>query len=294
MRRLHEVWNDVFFKPAFPIDLTAVRVLLVVQAFWILLSRPDLPELTAWPAEFWMGVSGFTRLRFGLTGSLFLERALFGLLHVALLAAGLGLRSRLSCLVSAILLYHFAPVEEIIVGMPHTFFGGLTVPVLGLFVLSFAEIPVRGHAASAEYRWPVALVQLLFAFTYFVAGIAKLYHGRLGWFTAETIRGFALAHWSMTEPPWALWVADHPAVCWTIVVATALIEFLFPLAVVSPRAAAVLVPAALLFHVGIVNTMRIFSPGLPLVLLFVPWARLVGRARGVDTSEAPRYGRPQC
>jgi hypothetical protein len=279
--RLVELWDRTWFRPASPLGLIATRTLVTAHALWIVLSRPDLPDLVAWPREFWLLVPPLTRIRFGILGSPpGSEQALWVLLHVALGATLLGVRPRVSCLLSAVLLYHFAPFEEIIVGMPHTFFGGLTLAVLALFVLAFAEVPHRGQAASPEFRWPVALIQLLFCLNYFVAALAKLYNARgLGWFTGDTIRDFALGHWAMTAPPWALWVAERPLVCWGMALGTALLELLFPLAVVSPRAAAVLVPCAVVFHFAIVKTLRIFFPSWPLLLLFVDWDRLARWSR---------------
>ena len=274
------LWDRVWFSPGSSFTLAVTRALVAAQALWIVLSRPDLPNLAAWPREFWLPVHALTRIRFGLTASLPIEQGLFALLHVSLVAAGLGVRPRLSCFVSATLLYHFAPLEEIIVGMPHTFFGGLTLPVLALFILSFAAVPRSGQAVSPEYRWPVALIQLLFSLNYFLAALAKLHYARgPGWFTGPTIQAYLLGHWSMTAPPWALWAAERPLVCWGIALGTMLLELLFPLAVVSPRAAMLLVPGALLFHIGILMTMRIFFPSLLLLLLFVDWDRLAQWSR---------------
>jgi hypothetical protein len=275
------LWERVWFRPAHPLCLTATRVILCLQALWILLSRPDLPELARWPAEFRvLAGRGFTA-RFGIVGlPLAAEQGLFVAMHVALLLALAGLRPRLTCLLSGLLLYHFAPFEEVIAGMPHTAFGGLTVPTLGLLVLAFAEQPSRAAAPSAEYRWPFALVQLLFAFGYLFPTLAKLRYSGLGWFTAENIRYYALGNLSITGAPLAAWVAERPLVCGAIAFGTLLIEGLAPLVVVSPAAAMAFIPAALVFHIGIVLVIGYFFPSLPLLLLLLDWDR-IGRRRGV-------------
>ena len=46
---------------------------------------------------------------------------------------------------------------------------------------------------------------------------------------------------------------------------------LSPLVAVSQRFAVAFVPAALLFHLGIVLTIGYFFPSLPLLLLLLPW-----------------------
>jgi hypothetical protein len=266
------LWDRVWFRPAHPLCLTATRAIVSLQALWILLSRPDLPDLARWPSEFWVLVGPALPARFFILGlPAGVEYALFLVLHASLVAAAIGLRPRLSCLLSGLLLYHFAPFEEAIAGLPHTAFGGLTVPVLVLLVLSFAEPPPRSGAPSPEYRWPFALAQLLFALGYFLPTLAKLRFSGPGWFTAENIRYYALGNLAVTGAPLAAWVAERPLVCGAIALGTLVLEGLSPLVVVSPAAAMAFVPAALVFHVGIVLVIGYFFPSLPLLLLLVDW-----------------------
>jgi hypothetical protein len=273
------LWDRVWFRPAHPLSLVATRAIVSLQALWILLSRPDLPDLARWPSEFWVLSGPWLPARFGIVGlPLGVEYGLFVILHGLLLAALLGLRPRVSCFLSGLLLYHFAPFEEAIAGLPHTAFGGLTVPVLVLLVLSFAESPPRSGEPSPEYRWPFALAQLLFACSYFFPTLAKLRFSGAGWFTAENIRYYALGNLAVTGAPLAAWVAERPAVCGAIALGTLLLEGLSPLVVLSPAAAMAFIPAALVFHVGIVLVIGYFFPSLPLLLLLLDWDA-VGRRR---------------
>lgn len=268
LRRLSE---RVFFAPAHPLCLSACRVVLCAQALWILLSRPDLPDLLRWPREFWVLVDPWLPLRFGLGLPPAAEWALFVLLHAALLAALAGLRPALTCFLSAVLLYHFAPFEEIVAGMPHTAFGGLTVPTVGLLVLSFARLGSWRGQPSWETRWPFALVQLVFAFSYLFPTLAKLRFSGPGWYTAENIHFYALGNSMVTGAPLALALAGRPMLCGAVALGTLLLEGLAPLVVVSSRFALAFVPAALVFHVGILLTIGYFFPSLPLLLLLLPW-----------------------
>ena len=273
------LWERVWFRPAHPLCLTATRVIVSLQALWILLSRPDLPDLARWPAEFWVLAGRALPARFGIVGlPVAFEQGLFLVLHAALLAALVGLRPRASCFVSGILLYHFAPFEEVIAGLPHTAFGGLTVPVLALLILSFSGSPRWRGAPSADYRWPFALVQLLFAFSYFFPALAKLRFSGIGWFTAENIRYYALGNVAVTGAPLASWVAERPLVCGAIALGTLALEALSPLVVLSPAAAMAFIPAALAFHIGIVLVIGYFFPSLPLLLLLLDWDA-IGRRR---------------
>jgi hypothetical protein len=247
-------------------------VVLAAHALWIVASRPDLPDLVGWPRVFWQPADPAQLARFGIGFlPLALERALFGVLMAALLLALAGAWTRCSCSLAAALLYHFAPMEEALVGMPHTSFGGLTTPVVGLFVLAFAELPRAASPPSWEFRWPVALTRLFFSFGYLFPLLAKLRFAGPAWFTADNIRSWMTINGAITEAPWAATVAASDGLCWTVALTTLALELLFPLAVFSRRAALALVPLAALFHVGTVLALGYFFPSVPLLLLFVEW-----------------------
>jgi hypothetical protein len=268
---LARLWERTWFAPAHPLCVSATRVVLCAQALWILLSRPDLPDLVRWPRELWVLADPRLPLRFGLGLPAGAEWALFWVLHGALLLALLGIRPAPSCFVSALLLYHFAPFEEILAGLPHTAFGGLTVPTLGLFVLSFARPGSWRGAPSWECRWPFALVQLLFALSYFFPLLAKLRFSGPGWFTAENIHFYAMGNYTVTGAPLAMALSTRPWLCGAVAAGTLLLEGLSPLVAVSSRFALAFIPAALVFHLGIVLTIGYFFPSLPLLLLLLPW-----------------------
>jgi hypothetical protein len=272
---LQRLWSHVFFRPAHPLGLLAVRSVACVQGLWILLSRPDLPELASWPADFFAFGDRFLGLRFGFVGlPLALERGLFLLLHALLAATLLGRWPRASGFAAGLLLYHFAPFEELIAGIPHAAFGGLTVPVLALLLLSFAEAPSWRAPARSEYRWPLALVQLLFAFSYLFPTLAKLRFSGPDWFSADNIHHYALGNATITGAPFALWVAARPLVCAAIALGTFLLEASAPLVVVFPGFARGFIPAALAFHLGILLAIGYFFPSLPLLLLLLDWDAL--------------------
>jgi hypothetical protein len=292
MTRLKNLWDALWFDESSATMLRATRAILCLQALWLLLSRPDLPDLVSWPHAFFAGRPAAELARFAI--GVFppdVEWSLYRLLHAALLLALSGFMPRLSTAISGLLLYHFAPFEEIIVGMPHTFFGGLTVPTLGLLILSFARQPGEAGVRSPEYRWPVTAVQLLFTFNYFFAGIAKLRFGHLQWFTGGNIRNWAIENWAVTTPPWSLLVADSMVLCWMIAISTFVIELFFPLVLVSRNARRLFVPMAFVGHVGIVKTLGIMFPSAPLLLLFVNWdfvtERLERLKRRADADESP-------
>jgi len=265
-------WNHFWFRPASPLGPIAVRILLSVQALWIVLSRPELPNLVAWPDAFWTDIPTALRFRFFVFArSSTLEWILWATLIILLLLL-IVRGGRLAAFVAGILLYHFAPMENILSGAALLGFRGLTQPVQGLLILSFARQPHLHDQPSPEYRWPVAAIQLLFSLTYFFAGLSKLFDAGWSWVSADNMQATAMVFttWPVSSP-WAAWLIAHRGACWVIGVGTLALELLFPLVLFSPLAAKILVPIAFIGHIGIAYTLGIYFLSSPLLLLFLNW-----------------------
>lgn len=285
-----EQWDRFWHRPEAAENLAAARVLLAATALWVVLSRFDLPSIVGLPPELLSRVTPERRLRFFMVFDLGLERALYGALHLSLLGALLGIAPRLSCLLSGILLYHFAPFETI-VRTANPYLRGLTIPTLGLLVLSFAPrggagslfARARSRPSSAVPRWPLALVQVLFVQIYFFAGYSKLFTSGLDWATAANVRAHLLVinQILLADPTGspAYWVARSPLACSAIAILGLAFELLFPVVLFSRRARRILLPLAFLFHVANSVLFRIFFQNVGLLLLFVDWSRLRPRAR---------------
>ncbi len=214
-------------------------------------------------------------MRFGIfrfQDSPVVEQTAWILLHVALVAALFGIAPRLSCLLSALLLYHFAPFEGLLPGFVDLAgLTGLTLPMLGLLILAFAEIPHRSAPWSPEYRWPLVLLQLILAFHYVNAGLGKMHWAGFAWYTSENVRILAGVFWGFNKPSLALMVLDRPWIAGAIGVCTFLLEFLFPLAIISRRARWVILPAAAVAVVLRIHVFGFFTLSFPLLLLFLNW-----------------------
>lgn len=289
------LWDGFWHRPESPRNLAVARMLLAATALWIVLSRYDLPSVVTYPPEMWTALTPERRLRFFMLFGLGTERVLYATLHAALLAALLGVVPRLACFVAGLLLYHFAALETVF-STPNPYLRGLTIPTLGLLVLSFSRCgealtlwprPRAGatSAASGQYRWPLALVQVLFVEIYLFAGYAKLVTSGPGWVSADTVRGYLLALNQATgntgPASWGYAVAGLPAACWALAWGGLAFELAFPLVLVSTTARWVLLPLAVVFHVANAALFRILFHDLGLLLLFVDWdALLGGRGRG--------------
>src|SRR5687768_1017080 len=106
--------------------MKATRMIVAAHAVWIVMSRPYLPRLFEWPDEFWAGSLANAPIRYVWLFTPGIERILYGLLFVTLLLALAGVGTRWSCLVSAVLLYHFAPLENAFIAAPGPYDRGLT------------------------------------------------------------------------------------------------------------------------------------------------------------------------
>src|SRR5713101_4120598 len=107
-RRLEDFW---FAREAAP-NLVMARIVLAATALWVVVSRFDLPSVLGFPSEMWAYVPLAQRIRFGYLLPLGAERVLYGLLHLMLLGALLGVAHRFTCIVSGLLMIHFAPLES--------------------------------------------------------------------------------------------------------------------------------------------------------------------------------------
>ena len=303
-------WERFWFGEESPLNLAAARILISAHALWILLSR-DPAGIAALPHDFWTAVRPDARWRFLVfEGQAPLERVLQMVALAALVAALLGLVTRVSCLLAGLLLYHLAPYETLVF-TPSPWVKGYTITTLALIVLSFAPCAdawslrpragaPRSHRDRAKggtpeftsgvpeapgpgYNWPLKLVQLFLCQVYLFAGYAKLFRTGLGWISAESVRGYVMLY-NQSEQNVVFntigpWLAAHPRLCLLAAVMAMLINFSFWIVLFSRRARRVLVPLALAWHLGIMLAMNIAFLEAPLLLLFVDWAALRERLR---------------
>lgn len=286
--RLRAAWDRHWFAPEPALNLAVARVLAAGVALWVLLSR-DRAGVSGLPEVFWSGVSAATRWRFLLfPGHWALEQALTMLAVVVLLGALLGIRPRTSAFLSALLLYHLAPLESIIwTASPHG--RGLTLATLTLLLCGIApsgDALARGArpaAPSWQYGWPLRLIQLWLVSVYFLSGVGKVRESGLAWLHADT-----LVHWlrlatqnDLVAVHRALggWIADRPVVAGAVGVGTLLFEFGSVAALLSRRSRPWFAGVAIGFHAAIYFTMNITLNSWPLLLVFVDWDGLRHRVQ---------------
>jgi hypothetical protein len=293
VQRGQQLWNRIFFAPEPALNLAAARVLFSVHALWVLLSR-DLPATSSLPAEFWTNVSQAELWRYLIfPGHPQLEYNLQLIAMLTLIGAAVGVMPRLCCFLSALLLYHLAPLETIFwTASPYQ--RGFTISVLALFTLSLSPCgdalrigKTSPKEPSSIYCWPLRLVQLYLVHTYVFSGYSKLYRVGVTWLDPENLRSWFLV-FAQQDQVMRLgplfntlgpWIADHWLFCLIAGAYGVLVNLCFISTLFSRRARWFLVPDAVFFHILVFLTLNIFWLNMPQLLVFVNWQWLVDRLR---------------
>jgi len=162
-----------------------------------------------------------------------------------------------------------------------------------------AEHPA-GHSLvtdPGEYTWPIRFVWVAMALIFCAAGISKWRHSGLAWVLSDNLALLLQRqqyHISDGEPwtSWGLWVARHRLISRLLAGASIGIETLYPLALFSRSARVVLVPAGLLFLLGIRTLMGpTFEQFMLCYIFWVPWERVLYNARSYATHLFPGRAR---
>ncbi|HEY2804596.1 MAG TPA: hypothetical protein VGI92_01935 [Gemmatimonadales bacterium] len=290
VERMRRLWDEFWFEPASPLNLTWVRSLVALHALWMMFSR-NYAAVSGLPI-FWISIPSGLRWRYLLfPGHPVFEQSLQTIAIIALVCVALGVLPRVACVVASLLVYHLAPLETFI-WTPTPFARGLTLTPLILVVLACApgaggyqlwpRSPASDHEPSWRYGWPLRLTWLFVAQIYLFAAFAKAEASGWRWSSAESIRRWLLVF--ALDPRWrfhslAFWLAAHPTLCLIIGIVTVVLEWSVVLAVFSKIARAILLPVLLAFAVGIMLILSIHVGETWLVLTFLDVDRLAQRLR---------------
>jgi hypothetical protein len=249
------------------------RIVVAAHALWLVLSRLCLPMLFEWPREFWAGAPAGAPLRYLWVFAPGFERALYAALIIALVVVLIDRwrtgnpacpdrRDRLSSIAASILLYHFAPLEDVFIAAPGPYADGLTVDVLALAILGFAP---RGR------QWPLTLIRVAVAAQYVFSTIVKVEIAGIGWFSGRNIRDLAILFDRLSIAPYPRIVIERPWLASLIGAAWLAISIGMAAAPFSRRAAMIVVPLAAIAHVLAVPLFGIVFLSAPLLLVFAGW-----------------------
>lgn len=305
MKGLAKAFDGFWFRPADPRNLAVCRMLFFGWLFlWYL--GADFSFITGFPAAFWtpqplLAVLGLDRVP---PESVVLTTRLIFL--SGLLLTCVGLMTRSSILVAAV-------SGTYLLALTHSFHKtnhSDAALVLAMFVLAFSHCgrawsldawlrskrardanDRAGLTMHGEYRWPVQMVRLLVAITFFLAGAAKLRFGGMDWMFRDGLSNLLLRQHFAWQPPLdaGVWLASQLWICRLLSVGTVVLELAAPLALISRGARALIIPGLLGMQVGILMLMGDnFTQFMALYVFFVPWLWILQRLgviRGHDAAD---------
>jgi hypothetical protein len=171
-----------------------------------------------------------------------------------------------------------------------------------LFVLAFTPCgdafsldAMRGRAETEEsaderagivYGYPILLMRLLLAWSYFSSALIKLRVAGAGYLSPDNLPALAiensLDNLHDTHFRAAFWLPQWREYTPLFVALVFLWELTFPLAIWSKRARRVILAAGVVFHLGTLFFMNIFFPyHLAMYLVFVDWPAVARRLEGL-------------
>lgn len=138
---------------------------------------------------------------------------------------------------------------------------------------------------SWVYGYPILLMRLLLAWSYFTSALVKLRVAGLAYFGADNLPALAVSNsldnMHDTQFRAGLWLPQYREYTPPLVALVMLWELLFPLAVWFPRARAVILTTGVFFHLGTLVFMNIYFPyHLAMYLVFVDWPWVSRKLRG--------------
>ena len=146
------------------------------------------------------------------------------------------------------------------------------------FSLDRSLKPTRAPRPAFAYAYPILLMQLLMAWTYFSSALIKLRVAGVKYFSSDNLPALAIFH-SLdnlhdTHFKLAFWLPQVKAYLPFAVGLVLLWELLFPLAIFWRRGRWWLLGFGVIFHLATLFFMNIFFPHqLAMYLIFVDWDR---------------------
>ncbi len=117
-----------------------------------------------------------------------------------------------------------------------------------------ASRPSAGPPRSETAMWPLKLVHVLLALTYFSTGITKLLSGGVAWMNGYTLQNHIFNDAVNRDIPLGIWLAQQHTLCILLAVGTILFEMLFFVSLFLPRIAPYFFIGGILFHIGLYLT----------------------------------------
>ena len=290
-------WRRFWFAPTSALNLGIARSAFFALLLLIYWSRDSSGWATV-PEVLWTPIPLFRALQLH-AGSEQVLRALDLVWKASLLLGAVGLLTRVSTTVAF-------GLGVYLLGLPHNFgkihhSSAIVVLVLGILALSRSgdawsldrlilrsRLAPRGDRGSsepvgAEYTWPIRLIWVTMAMALFSAGLSKMRASGLAWILSDNMAAILISHQYTHRPlaDWGLLVAGFPWLARMAAGGSVIMELSAPVALMSRRARAIVIPALLSMQLGIWIVLGVsFASFMTVYVFWVPWDRvaaLLGR-----------------
>jgi len=129
---------------------------------------------------------------------------------------------------------------------------------------------------STFARWPLLLIQWMFALIYLSAGLAKLADGGLDWFNGYTLQFYLLSDGLRWGSDLGVWLAHSHTMAVLSSLMAVWFELTFFLVLIFPKLIWIYIPLGASFHIGIYLAQKApFFQFVVLYAVFIPWASIV-------------------
>jgi hypothetical protein len=99
--------------------------------------------------------------------------------------------------------------------------------------------------------WPIRLIHVLLAITYFTTGLVKIVYGGLQWMNGYTLQYIMLADGLRRDLPLGIWLSQQYTLCLLLSIYTVFFELFFFVSVIAPRTASYFLVGGIFFHIGL-------------------------------------------
>ncbi|MFO1005326.1 MAG: HTTM domain-containing protein [Planctomycetaceae bacterium] len=273
------VWtrlNNFFFAEERPVGIALVRIVLPLAMLFPTLHRiyrvREFYSLSGSPTPLW---NNYNQVGFLPIPSAPVAAGLYALFILALVTSSVGWRTRISLVISALLISYFSMLDLISTMAKYVII--CTHVMLLLSMSSCGKIwsvdrwlAVRRGQNWSETgpAWPRRLIQILIGVIYLAAAATKLHTPTF--FTGDQLRFWLLTNVNM-DNPFGEYLSQYPGMILVMVYVTIFWEIVFLFTCWKGVGRAINLSVGLLFHV-----MTIFTLGLvvfPLVyfVLYLAW-----------------------
>lgn len=289
LQRRHLLLSRFFSASADPLNLAVVRIvvfsaLLLQENYARILRFTQLPKVLQLPPVAWATIVKVFPVH---------ERVvaiLYWMFAAACIAAILGIFTRFSCLLAALLAIYVLGVPQLYGKVNHyhhlVWFAlilgfspcgdALSIDSLFAAIKRADEGEIEGPAPSRAYGLPLRFMMAALALVYFFPGTWKLARGGWGWIFSDNLRIQMYQKWAEFGD-WTPWLRiDHfPRLTMLLALSAVTFEISFGILILWPRLRLLAALGGLAFHNGIGMVMRIPFLSLQFMyVIFVDWKGL--------------------